>query len=157
MDNQSFAINLVKGKIAETIFEQMFRETKNFTILGFGYERVIPELVQRGYKENNETLEVIKTAPDFAVIDKIGKEVRLVEVKYMRTFNQEYIYKDAKRMTNSWNPSYLFIATQDGFYFDEVEAIFTNKGKIPLLDEKIIPRDIQERFRKILVAFEANN
>ena len=38
MNNVLFARNLVKGKIAETIFAQMLRETNQFTVLEFGYE-----------------------------------------------------------------------------------------------------------------------
>lgn len=157
MDNSNFAVRLVKGKIAETIFEQMFRETKNFTILGFGYEKVIPELVQQGYKENDKTLEIIKTAPDFAVIDKVKKEVKLVEVKYMKILDSSYVYNDVKRMKNSWNPSYLFVATQRGFYFGDVENVFKNKGEILLLDENMVSKELQDKFSKILIDFESDN
>lgn len=69
MKNDNFARNLVKGKIAETIFAQMLRETRTFTVLEFGYEKIIPELVQQGYDENNIMLETLRTAPDFAVIN----------------------------------------------------------------------------------------
>lgn len=50
----SFARNLVKGKIAETVFAQMLRSTGAFTVLEFGYEKIIPELVGRGAGEDNE-------------------------------------------------------------------------------------------------------
>ena len=39
--NITFARNLVKGKIAEAIFAQMLRETKEFTVLEFGYEKIV--------------------------------------------------------------------------------------------------------------------
>lgn len=159
MDNEIFARRLVKGKIAETIFEQMFRETKNFTILGFGYEKVLPELIQQGYKESDKTLEIIKTAPDFVVIDKIKKDVKLVEVKYLRHLKSIYVLNDVERMRDSWNPSYLFVATREGFYFGCAEEVFNNKGDMLSfpLSEDIIPKQTQERFRKILIDFEANN
>jgi len=44
----TFSRNLVKGKIAETVFAQMLRSTGEFTVLEFGYEKIIPELVQQG-------------------------------------------------------------------------------------------------------------
>ena len=47
MSNITFARNLVKGKIAETVFAQMLRETKTYTVLEFGYEKVIPELLKQ--------------------------------------------------------------------------------------------------------------
>ena len=69
----SFSRNLVKGKIAETVFAQMLRSTGEFTVLEFGYEKIIPELVQQGDKENNDMVETLRTAPDFAVINKKKK------------------------------------------------------------------------------------
>jgi hypothetical protein len=157
MDNILFARNLVKGKIAETIFAQMLRETKNFTVLEFGYEKVIPELVQQGYNEHNSILETLKTAPDFAVIDQRNKDVRLIEVKYQRTLNSQYVLRDAERMSKSWNPSYLFIATLDGFYFDEISKIIENDGEISPYVDSAIPQPLQNKYLQILVYFEGKN
>lgn len=36
--NAEFVKDLIKGKVAEIIFEQMFRESGKFTILHSGYE-----------------------------------------------------------------------------------------------------------------------
>ncbi len=155
--NITFARNLVKGKIAETIFAQMLREVGNFTVLEFGYEKIIPELVQTEYDTNKETLEILRTAPDFAVINKKEKGVRLVEVKYLHRINTEYVYRYAHRMSESWNPSFLFVATQEGFFYDEVRTIVENKGVIAPLDDSQIPKTIQVEYLKILKDFEANN
>lgn len=157
MNNVIFARNLVKGKIAETIFAQMLRETKEFTVLEFGYEKIIPELVQQGYKDNNPMIETLRTAPDFAVINQKTREVRLIEVKYMRTLNLDNILKYAKRMSQSWNPSYLFIASLEGFYFDEINKIIRNKGKIESLQHPQIKKELQLKYLQILVDFEKNN
>lgn len=157
MDNVIFARNLVKGKIAETIFAQMLREAGDFTVLEFGYEKIIPELVQRGYKESNITIETLRTAPDFAVINQKTKEVKLIEIKYLRDLNSDYVLKYAKKMSQSWNPSYLFIATLSGFYFDEISHIIKNKGKISPLETTQIKKDLQNRYLKILSDFEKNN
>jgi hypothetical protein len=157
MNNILFARNLVKGKIAETVFAQMLRETKKFTVLEFGYEKVIPELVQQGYDEKNATLETLRTAPDFAVINQETKTVKLVEVKFMRLVKTEYVLKYAKRMSESWNPSYLFIASLNGFYFEEINKIISNKGKISELNDKLIPNELQKQYLQILKDFETNN
>lgn len=157
MKNIDFAKNLVKGKIAETIFAQMLRETRTFTVLEFGYEKIIPELIQQGYDENNIMLETLRTAPDFAVINQQTKEVRLIEVKYMRVLNLKYVLKDAKRMSESWNPSYLFIATLEGFYFDEIDKIIKNNGNIAKLEHPQISKEIQSQYLQILKDFEGKN
>ena len=154
MDNVTFARNLVKGKIAETIFAQMLRETKEFTVLEFGYEKIIPELVQQGYDENNITIETLRTAPDFAVINQISKKVKLIEVKYLRFLNFDYVLQYANKMHQSWNPSYLFIATLDGFYFDEIKTIIKNNGKISKLKHNQISSELQAKYLQILIDFE---
>jgi len=157
MENIAFARNLVKGKIAETVFAQMLRETRAFTVLEFGYEKVIPEMIQQGYDENNGMIETLRTAPDFAVINQQTKEVRLIEVKYMRALNHSYVLRDATRMSGSWNPSYLFVATLDGFYFDNIEMIIKNSGSISPLEHPQIPKAVQDKYLQILIDFEGKN
>jgi len=61
----AFARNLVKGKIAETVFAQMLRSTGQFTVLEFGYEKIIPELVGRGASSDDEMIETLRTALDY--------------------------------------------------------------------------------------------
>ena len=133
-NTEDFPENLVKGKIAETIFALMFRESANFTVLEFGYEKVIPQLIGFSQYEKDETVEIIRTAPDFAIISHgVTKQVRLVEVKYRAHLNK------------SWNPSYLFIASKDGFYFDEITNIINKDGNISPLHESQISTSLQER------------
>ena len=157
MSNVNFARNLVKGKIAETIFSQMFRESGNFTVLEFGYEKVIPEMIQQGFNENNPMIETLRTAPDFAVIDRATRQVKLIEVKYQRSLSEEYTLQAANRMSQSWNPSYLFIATLDGFYMDEIANIIKNKGKIAPLNYPQINSDLANDYLQILKRFEQDN
>lgn len=150
----TFARNLVKGKIAETVFAQMLRSTGSFTVLEFGYEKIIPELVQQGDKENNDMVETLRTAPDFAVINKKTKVVHLIEVKYRHRFNKSNVLSIARRMSKNWNPSYLFLASEDGFYFGEVKDIIKRKGGIDLLKHPHIPDKLQAEYLKILNDFE---
>lgn len=157
MSNVNFTRQLVKGKIAETIFSQMFRESGNFTVLEFGYEKVIPEMIQQGFNENNPTIETLRTAPDFAVIDQATRKVKLIEVKYQRSLNPEYTLKAAKRMSQSWNPSYLFIATLNGFFMDKIANIINNQGKIEPLSHPKIDNNLQNEYLQILKRFEQNN
>jgi hypothetical protein len=158
MNNIQFARNLVKGKVAETVFAQMLRETRTFTVIEFGYEKIIPEFVQQGYDpETNSMLDTIRTAPDFAVINRESKEVKLIEVKYRHTLYPFDILACANKMHASWNPSYLFVATLDGFYFDEINEIIKNNGQISKLIHPQIPLELQKKYLQILKDFESDN
>jgi len=81
MSNGSFVTNLIKGRITETIFHQMFQEATTFTIIPLGYENIIPELAQYQHKvKNPTTLNNLRNVPDFLLISKDKDEVHLVEV-----------------------------------------------------------------------------
>lgn len=152
----NFTRQLVKGRIAETIFEQMYRSTGNFVVLEFGYEKIVPELVQSGYSEKADIIETLRRAPDFAVIDSRTKRVHLVEVKYRRELRESDMFEIALRMRESWNPSYLFVATLNGFYVDDINAIIESGGKISPLAAENVPLESQKRYLEILQDFEKN-
>ena len=158
-NNEKFARNLVKGKIAETVFAQMLREVGGFTVLEFGYEKVIPELLNSDLNKSDSKaiVDIIRHAPDFAVINSTNKTVHLIEVKYQKHLSKKYCLEDAQRMHDSWNPSYLFVATLDGFYFDEITKIIENDGAISPLEHPQIPKDVQDRYLQILRDFEQGN
>lgn len=153
-DPVNFSKNLVKGRIAETLFEQMLRDAGCFTILSFGYEQIIPELAHRQNDvKAQETMEIIRRAPDFAVINNDTHDVYLIEVKYLMRPTSNTILTDAKRMFESWKPSYLFLATPDGFYFDKAGEIVKNGGEIKPFVHPQIPKELQAKYTQLLNEF----
>lgn len=153
-DSIDFSRKLAKGRIAETIFEQMLRDSGVFTILSFGYENVLPELAHRQHDVRAEkTMEIIRRSPDFAVINNTTHEVHLIEVKYMKHPKEEWILLDAQRMYESWKPSFLFLATPYGFFFDKASKIVETKGNISKLQHPQIPEKLQEKYVKLLNEF----
>lgn len=153
-DNIGFTNKLIKGRIAETLFEQMLRDAGCFTILAFGYESVLPELARRQHDmQVEETMEIIRRAPDFAVIDNKTHEVYLIEVKYMMHPKVEWILRDAKKMFDSWKPAYLFLATPKGFFFDKAKTIVEKEGIISPLNILEIPKELQDKYVALLNDF----
>ncbi|HPW34364.1 MAG TPA: hypothetical protein PK367_01215 [Candidatus Paceibacterota bacterium] len=149
-----FSKKLIKGKIAETLFEQMLREAGCFTILAFGYESVLPELAQRQHDMHaKETMEIIRRAPDFAIINNETHDVHLIEVKYMMNPKTEWILCDAKKIYDSWKPSYLFLATPKGFFFDKAKTIVDNNGLISPFNHPQIPKELQDKYTALLNEF----
>lgn len=149
-----FSKNLVKGRIAETLFEQMLRDAGCFTILSFGYEQIIPELAHRQNDvKAQETMEIIRRAPDFAVINNDTHDVYLIEVKYLMHPTASAILADAQRMFESWKPSYLFLATPEGFYFDKAIDIVKRGGIIEPFRHPQIPDELQLKYTNLLNDF----
>ncbi|MEO5645881.1 MAG: hypothetical protein ABIQ91_00185 [Candidatus Paceibacterota bacterium] len=148
-----FSKQLIKGKIAELVFEQMFRRVDGYTVIPFGYESIIPELVQYAEREDrNGLIENIRNAPDFALVSHAPKQVLLVEVKYRKNIDMEEVKETAKRICAQWKLAWIFYATPKGFYFDFCADI-GHQHKLTYLDESIIPIEIQEEYLKLIREF----
>ena len=132
----------------------MLRDTECFTILSFGYEKVLPELAHRQHDMHaEETMEIIRRAPDFAVINNESHEVHLIEVKYMMHPKTEWVLRDAKQMYESWKPSYLFLATPNGFFFDKASTIVENAGVISPFSHPKVTKELQGKYLALLNEF----
>lgn len=155
MNNIRFTHELIKGKIAELIFAQMIRSTDAYTILEFGYEKTLPSLAQMHPKSpaTEETMEIIKRAPDFTIINHKTKEVHLIEVKYMGELSKGKVASAARKIQKSWKRAALFIASPDGFYFDTVEDVIENKGEIKPFKHPKITAKAQSQYLDLLNEF----
>jgi len=152
-----FSKNLIKGKIAEIIFERMFTEIGEFTILRSGYEYTFPELTQyQQLPEVEKYIENVRKIPDFILISNDRKRAFIVEVKYRTRRDDENVSKIACDTLKVWNPSWLFIASPDGFFFSPCNAIKKNKGKIGQLPESWISREIQDKYLRLMNEFKVN-
>ncbi len=145
--------NFIKGKIAEVIFEEMFREAKGYTVIPFGYEKIVPELARFQNPSAKKVVDNIRTAPDYALIMRDGKSIFLVEVKFQSKFNIDEIIRTAKKQMKRWDPSWLFVATLEGFYFGECSRIVYYEGIKKLGIDKI-SENIQKKYLKFVKEFE---
>ena len=152
--NGNFSHNLIKGKIAETVFEQMFRSMGKFTVIPFGYESTLPEIAQNSHRvEYQFVLEQIRTAPDFAIVSHDQTEVFLVEVKYFNTHTDQEIKTVAEKIHRKWKVVRLFVATPQGFFFDSCARIIKNGGKISEMNTNWVSRELQDNFLQTLREF----
>lgn len=111
MNNIHFTHELIKGKIAELVFSQMIRSTDAYTILEFGDEKTLPSLAQMHPKSPTtvETMEIIKRAPDFTIINHKSKEVHLIEVKYMNKISASRVIRAARSIQQSWKREQYYL------------------------------------------------
>lgn len=155
MDTTTFSKNLIKGKIAEIIFEQMFREQGEYTVIPFGYENMLPEIFPQNnnFEGAKRVIDNIRNAPDYTLISIKREKVYLVEVKYRKELNIEEIKEIADKQIQRWSPSCIFIATQNGFYFDLCSSILKN-NKVAKLGDKTIGKELQTKYQELLNEFE---
>jgi hypothetical protein len=155
MKDRNFQKHLIKGKIAQIIFEQMFREQGEYTVIPFGYENILPEIFPQhnNFEGAQRAIDNIRNAPDYTLISIKKEKVYLVEVKYRRELNVEEIKNVAARQMQRWNPSCIFVATQGGFYFGLCSTILAN-DMIPKLTDSTISKDLQLKYLDLLNEFE---
>lgn len=149
-----FSEQLIKGKIAEMIFSQMFRNSKKFTVIPFGYENTFPEIAQYAYMaDNTQVLDTIRSAPDFALVSHDKRDVYLVEVKYRSHVDEKHVKETAEKIQDRWKSVQLFIATPKGFYFGDCADISTAGGVIASLDTNWVTEDVQREYVRLLNEF----
>jgi len=154
MSNQiQFLRESIKGRIADMVFERMMRDDPchTFTVVPYGYEYTLPELAQyREFIKETPELARIHRSPDFLLIKQDKSRVFFVEVKYRKYFDFENILKWCTLIHETWPSAYLFLATQNGFYFDSCEEVISNHGKMKKLDSEIISTEIQKEYLSVL-------
>lgn len=156
MNNEeiNFLRKLIKGKIAEVIFEQMMREEKRYTVIPFGYEHTMPMLAQYQHLvEVKHIMKNISEAPDFVLISEDKSKLFLVEVKYQYKLNIEDLIKYAKKLLEKWECPWLFVLTHEGFYCGMCDWI-VKEEKINELSENWVIKERQIEYLKLLKEFE---
>jgi len=149
-----FSRELIKGRIAEVVFEQMIREEGKYTVIPFGYEHTIPTLAQYQHLAIvKRVMENIKDAPDFVLISEDKSKVFLVEVKYRYHIDPDELRISAKKLLKRWDPSWLFMASPNGFYFAPCNSIIKD-GAITALSSSWVAKDRQREYLKLLNEFE---
>lgn len=150
--------NLLKGRATEVVFEQMFGNKKQYKVLHFGFEYITAELKGAIRGVDDETFKMISKAPDFLLHDTEEHSLYLVECKYRTKVQAEDILYIAKQLDEkNWSLSKLFIASPDGFFYDDVENIIANKGECPRLSCELVSEATQEKYlAQLLSMFESN-
>jgi hypothetical protein len=149
-----FSEQLIKGKIAELIFSQMFRNSNKFTVIPFGYENTFPEIAQYAYMaDNTQVLDTIRSAPDFALVSHDKRDVYLIEVKYRSFIDKKHVKEIAEKIQNRWKSVQLFIATPTGFYFGNCSEIVSSEGIISNLNTAWVSENDQKEYVRLLNEF----
>lgn len=143
--NIDFTRNLIKGRIVETLFEEMIRHENNYMVIPFGYEHTIPTLAQyHDVVDIPKIIDNISEAPDFVLISNDKTKVYLVEVKYQKTLDKISLIKYAEALMKRWEYPWLFVATREIFYCGQCRDIIKN-GEINKCSDNWISYEEQKK------------
>ncbi len=150
-----FTENLIKGKIVETIFQQMFLETEQYHVYPTGYENTLPDIAHlKHHSDIYNILNQTRKTPDFIIVPNDRDEVYLVEVKYREHYDGAELEKISKEIHDKWEYSWLFLATRYHFHFESCWKIMEKHGNnMNFLPYEWVPQDIQDKYRSLLHKF----
>ncbi len=133
----------------------MFAERDFTAVIPFGYEHIASTLAQYQHVlASFDEIADIRDTPDFLLIKPDNKDAILTDVKYRRHKEPVRVKEIAKKMHRHWKSAWLFLATQEGFFFAPCAVIIERDGDIPRLPTQWIPQDIQDTYFQILLYFE---
>lgn len=150
--------SMLKGRMAETLVEELLRQSGN-AVYRFGYEAIVQNLAQlaNSFDRYSEVGERIRAIPDFIVVDGKGKP-EFVEVKFR--WKPEVRYeKDYKRLEiigKFWSAKIIFINCWEKPYFRITEPPYLDKNKKlkakPLLEETAwkIDKKLYEEYEELV-------
>lgn len=149
--------NMLKGRMAETLFEELMRQSGNI-VYRFGYEAIVQNLTQleEKFDRYSEVGERIRAIPDFIVIDKKGKP-DFVEVKFRwKPELHENDYKRLEQIDKFWKAKMVFINCWEQPYFRVTDPPYIDKNKNlklkPLLEELSwkIDKELYNEYEKLV-------
>jgi len=153
MDN-NFPVKLIKGRIVETVFQQMFLDTGRFNVYPFGYEQTLPHLAQTKQDDNvHMIIEDIRQMPDFVMTPIKEPGVYLIEVKYQNELKIRKIIQQAEKLHGRWNCPWIFVATQEKFYFDSCFDILSKNDISELSTDDWVDNQIQQYYISLIRKF----
>lgn len=97
----TFRYKMIKGKIAETLIQQLFLSHK-YSVYYYGMEYAMPGTAANAIGVRKAVIDPVKNMPDFVVQHRLYKETYFVEVKFRasgsfseKDLDKDYPYDDA--------------------------------------------------------------
>ncbi|MBU0760920.1 MAG: hypothetical protein KJ600_03305 [Nanoarchaeota archaeon] len=82
---------MIKGRIAETLIEELFLSLK-YNVFRYGMENTVPGIMELLKGVRSDVADNIRRMPDFVIQKKEGGQVYFLEVKFRK--NEEFSIKD---------------------------------------------------------------
>lgn len=119
-DNDNFSYRLIKGRVAETLIQELFLKL-DYNVFHYGMERSVPGITNLLKGITSPVSKEIRSMPDFIMQDKKG-EVYFMEVKYRA--NETFAFNDLLE-GYPWTNAYFIIVSKKHIkclHYDDLKA-----------------------------------
>lgn len=139
MEKKNHLENMLKGRMAESLFEELLKKSGN-KVYRFGYEAILQNLtqIQRSFDIDSETGYRIRAIPDFVVVNHKG-ETDFVEVKFRWSGKlHKEDHERLKRIRSYWQAKLVVVNCLNEPYFRVSRPPYFNK------EDKFCSRSVLE-------------
>lgn len=105
---QSYRYNMIKGRIAETLIQELFLTLK-YNVFRYGMENTIPGIMELLKGVKSEVAEEIKRMPDFVIQNPNTGDVFFIEVKFRAS--ESFSFKDLPK-NYAWENAFIIIVSK---------------------------------------------
>jgi len=105
---QNYRYNMIKGRIAETLIQELFLTLK-YNVFRYGMENTIPGIMELLKGVKSDVAEEIKRMPDFVVQNPKSNEVYFIEVKFRAA--EKFSFSDLPK-DYAWENAYFIIVSK---------------------------------------------
>ena len=145
----SFSENAIKGRVAETIIQELFL-SHSYNVFHYGMERSVPGIAQLTRKTHGSVRDQIRSMPDFVVQDPRNNKLHFVEVKYRASgaFSIQDIKGDYP-----WPHAFFIIVSRDHIKCLTYKQLSAGKVITPMCNNLLIVRKDLDLDRMRIVKF----
>ena len=114
--------NWAVGRKAETLVYDMMKEL-GFIVVRFGYEYLLPKFANKKNPLKGPAGELIRSQPDFVIVDPKDNHTYFIEVKY-RKYGEI-----SNKSIKDYPENYIVLVSPNGLLIADWEYMIKNKNK----------------------------
>lgn len=145
----NFRYNMIKGRIAETLIQELFLSLK-FNVFRYGMENTIPGIMDLLKGVKSEVAEEIKRMPDFVIQNPTTNEVHFVEVKFRA---KETFKRDDLPESYAWQNAFIIIVSKKHIKCISFKELEEGKEISPTSHNYLGNRKEFELDKKVIIEF----
>ena len=145
----TFSANSIKGRVAETIIQELFL-AHGFNVFHYGMERSVPGIAQLTRRTDGEVKRRIQSMPDFVIQDPRNNRLHFVEVKYRAS--GQFSIEDIKG-EYPWPHAYFIIVSREHMKCLTYKQLAAGKAITPTCSHFLIVRKDLDLDRALIVQF----
>ena len=145
----NYHYNMIKGRIAETLIQELFLSLK-FNVYRYGMENTIPGIMELLKGVRSDVAKDIKNMPDFVVQDPRSNSVYFVEVKFRA--NETFKYSDLPKEYPYTN-AYIILVSKKHIKCVTVEELRDGKEISPTSKNYLGSRKEFDMDKQVIIDF----